>query len=103
MPLIYNEQEALNSNFDKCQIKYHFPKENRLIINDKFKKIINQKQILKNNSSDNIHKTNIFKGRNSYDTLPSILRGFRLKKINSKIPTTGSALSSTSINVNSKN
>jgi len=103
MPLIYNEQEALNSNFDKCQIKYHFPKENRLIINDKFKKIINQKQILKNNSSDNIHKTNIFKGRNSYDTLPSILRGFRFKKINSKIPTTGSALSSTSINVNSKN
>lgn len=39
MPLIYSGNEILNTNNvnDKCFIKYHFPKENRLIINDKFK------------------------------------------------------------------
>ena len=105
MPLIYGEQEALNSNFtDNCKIRYHFPKENRLIINDRFKKIIQKKQILKNSSSDNIHKgTNILKGRNSYDTLPSILRGSSFRKFNTKLPTTGSAISSTTVNFSSKN
>ena len=109
MPLIYGEQEVINSNnnfTDNCKIRYHFPKENRLIINDRFRKIIQKKQILKNSSTDNIHKgnTNIFKqGRNSYDTLPSILRGSSFKKINTKIPTTGSAISSTTVNFSSKN
>ena len=106
MPLIYGEHEVINSNFtDNCKIKYHFPKENRLIINDKFRKIIiHKKQLLKNSSSDNIHKsTSIFQGRNSYDTLPSILRGSSFKKINTKMPTTGSAISSTTVNFSSKN
>ena len=106
MPLIYDEQEVLNTNnsfTDKCKIKYHYPKENRLIINDRFKKIIQKKQILRNTSSDNIHKTNLFKGRNSYDTLPSIFRGFSFKKIQPKMPTTGSAISSTTVNISSKN
>ena len=106
MPLIYGEHEVINSNFtDNCKIKYHFPKENRLIINDRFRKIIiHKKQLLKNSSSDNIHKsTSIFQGRNSYDTLPSILRGSSFKKINTKMPTTGSAISSTTVNFSSKN
>ena len=105
MPLIYGEQELINSNFaDNCKIKYHFPKENRLVINDRFRKIIHKKQVLKNSSSDNIHKaTNIFKGRNSYDALPSILRGASFRKINVKMPTTGSAISSTTVNFSSKN
>ena len=105
MPLIYGEQEVINSNYaDNCKIKYHFPKENRLVINDRFRKIIQKKQVLKNSSSDNIHRaTNIFKGRNSYDTLPSILRGSSFRKINTKMPTTGSAISSTTVNFSSKN
>ena len=111
MPLIYDEQEVLNSNnsfTDKFKIKYHFPKENKLIISDKFKKIIHKKDILRNGSSDNIHKTScLFKGRNSYDSLPSIIRGFSFRKINTKIngkiPTTGSAISSTTVNISNKN
>ena len=107
MPLIYSGNEILNTNNvnDKCFIKYHFPKENRLIINDKFKKIIQKKQILRNTSSDNVHKTNLFRvsGRNSSDTLPSILRGASFRKINTKMPTTGSAISSTTVNISSKN
>ena len=111
MPLIYDEQEVLNTNTsftDKYKIKYHFPKENKLIINDKFKKIIHKKDILRNGSSDNIHKTSsLFKGRNSYESLPSIIRGFSFRKINTKInaklPTTGSAISSTTVNVSYKN
>ena len=107
MPLIYSGNEILNSNNvnDKCFIKYHFPKENRLIINDKFKKIIQKKQILRNTSSDNVHKTNLFRvsGRNSSDTLPSILRGASFRKINTKMPTTASAISSTTVNISSKN
>ena len=107
MPLIYSGNEILNTNNvnDKCFIKYHFPKENRLKINDKFKKIIQKKQILRNTSSDNVHKTNLFRvsGRNSSDTLPSILRGASFRKINTKMPTTGSAISSTTVNISSKN
>ena len=107
MPLIYSGNEILNTNNvnDKCFIKYHFPKENRLIINDKFKKIIQKKQILRNTSSDNVHKTNLFRvsGRNSSDTLPSILRGASFRKINTKMPTTASAISSTTVNISSKN
>ena len=106
MPLIYGEQEVLNTNnsfTDKCKIKYHFPKENKLIINDRFKKVIQKKELLRNSSSDNIHKTNIFKNRNSYDTLPSIVRGFSFRKVNTKMPTTGSAISSTTVNISYKN
>ena len=107
MPLIYGEQGALslnNSYTDKCKIKFHFPKENMLNINDKLKKFIPKKQILRNSSSDNIHKTNnLFKGRNSYDSLPSIVRGFSFRKVNNKMPTTGSAISSTTVNISSKN
>ena len=111
MPLIYDEQEVLNTNnsfTDKYKIKYHFPKENKLIINDKFKRIIQKKDILRNGSSDSIHKTScLFKGRNSYESLPSIIRGFSFRKINTKInaklPTTGSAISSTTVNVSYKN
>ena len=106
MPLIYGEQEVLKTNNsfnDKYKIKFFFPHENKLIINDKFKKIIQKKQILRNSSSDNIHKTSIFKGRNSYDTLPSIIRGKSLRKINNKMPTTASAISSTTVNYSSKN
>ena len=106
MPLIYDEKEVLNTNNSftgKCKIKYHFPKENRLIINDRFKKVIQKKQILRNSSSDNIYNANLYKGRNSIDNLPSIFRGFSYKKINAKMPTTCSAISSTTVNISSKN
>ena len=94
MPLIYNEQEIFNTHnsfTDKFKIKYHFPKDNKLIINDRFKKIIQKKPILRNTSSDNIHKTTLFNGRGSYDILPSILKGLNIKKNTSKIHKNGSA------------
>ena len=106
MPIIYDKQELLNTNnslYDKYKIKYHFPKENKLIINDRFKKIIHKKQLLRNSSSDNIHKTNIYKGINSYESLPSIARGISFKHKNTKVPSTGSAISSTTVNNSSKN
>ena len=107
MPLIYSGNEILNNNNlnDKFAIKYHFPKENKLIINDKFKNIIQKKQLLRNSSNDSVHKINLFKGsgRNSSDTLPSILRGASFRKINTKMPTSGSAISSTTVNISYKN
>ena len=54
---------------DNCKINYHFPKENKLIINDKFRKIIRKKSLLRNSSSDNIDKTYKLKGINSFETL----------------------------------
>ena len=105
MPLIYNDQDILGSSntyINKCNIKYHFPNENKLIINDKFRKIINRKQLFRNISSDNIDKKFLIKGKNSEESLPSIGRLPKYGKF-SKIPTSGSAISSTTVNLSAKN
>ena len=51
IPLITNEKEALKPNnniIEKYKVQYHPPKENTLIINDKFRKFLNIKQRNKN-------------------------------------------------------
>ena len=84
IPLISNEKEALNKNnnniIEKYKVQYHAPKENTLIINDKFRKFLNIKQRNKSSavSSDNMHK-------NASESLPSISRGPSFKKNNSSI------------------
>ena len=106
MPLIYDEKVILskdNSLIDNCKINYHFPKENKLIINDKFRKIIRKKSIQRNSSCDNIDKTYKVKGINSYETLPSIIRGQSLRKVNIKNQTAVSVISSTTVNYTSNN
>jgi hypothetical protein len=104
MPLVYGENEILslnNSKLDKYNINYHFP-DNRLIVNDRFQKI-SYRKIFRNISSDNINKRSINKRKNSYESLPSIIRGTSLRKPTTKIPTTASAISSTTVNLSAKN
>jgi hypothetical protein len=106
MPLIHGENDIININntfIDNCRIKYHFPKNNKLTINDKFRKIIRKKQVLRNSSSDNIHKIINFKGTSSFENLPSIIRGSSLRKVNTKIPTTISATSNKTLNYSPNN
>ena len=96
IPLIYNEKEVLkpyNNNLDKFNVQYHIPKENTLIINDKFRKFLNIRQRNKNSamSSDNIRKINNLK--NNSENLPSISRGVSFIKNNVKLPTSSSILS----------
>jgi hypothetical protein len=96
IPLIYNEKEVLkpyNNNLDKFNVQYHIPKENTLIINDKFRKFLNIRQRNKNSamSSDNIRKINNLK--NNSENLPSISRGVSFIKNNAKLPTSSSILS----------
>ena len=106
MPLVYGEQDINNninnSYSENYKIKYFIPKGNRLIINDKFRNIIQKKNRSRNTSNDNI-KISLFKGKNSSETLPSIIRSSSLRKYITKSPTTGSAISSSSVNITSKN
>ena len=84
IPLISNEKEALKNNnnniIEKYKVQYHAPKENTLIINDKFRRFLNIKQRNKNSgvSSDNIYK-------NASESLPSISKGPSFKKNNSSV------------------
>ena len=83
IPLISNEKEALKNNnniIEKYKVQYHAPKENTLIINDKFRRFLNIKQRNKNSgvSSDNIYK-------NASESLPSISKGTSFKKNNSSV------------------
>jgi hypothetical protein len=87
IPLISNEKEALKPNnniIEKYKVQYHPPKENTLLINDKFRKFLNIKQRNKSSgmSSDNIHKTNLQMSKNASDSLPSISRGAIYSKNN---------------------
>ena len=87
IPLITNEKEALKPNnniIEKYKVQYHPPKENTLIINDKFRKFLNIKQRNKNSgiSSDNIHKTNFQMSKNASESLPLISRGPTYRKNN---------------------
>ena len=96
IPLISNEKEVLkpyNNILEKFNVQYHIPKENTLIINDKFRKFLNIRQRNKNSamSSDNVHKINNLK--NNSENLPSISRGARFIKNNAKLPTSSSILS----------
>ena len=95
IPLIYNEKEVLKpyNNIEKFNVQYHIPKENTLIINDKFRKFLNIRQRNKNSamSSDNIRKINNLK--NNSENLPSISRGVSFIKNNVKLPTSSSILS----------
>ena len=80
-PLITNEKSALkpcNNILEKYNVQYHIPKENYLIINDKYRKIMNIKQRNKNSaaSNDNIHKTIINLAKNTPIPIP------KLKKLN---------------------
>ena len=105
MPLVYSDKDELSLNntyANRCNIKYHFPNENKLIINDRFRKIINRKKMFRNISSDNIQKKFLLKGKIFDESLPSIVRGAYIRKINKK-PTSGSAISSTTVNLSSKN
>ena len=96
IPLISNEKEVLkpyNNILEKFNVQYHIPKENTLIINDKFRKFLNIRQRNKNSamSSDNVHKINNLK--NNSENLPSISRGASFIKNNAKLPTSSSILS----------
>jgi hypothetical protein len=71
MPLIYSEKDSFkynNSIMDKCQVKFHYPKDNKMSMNDKIKKFMNNKVMFKNISTDNIYE----KGKKCFDNLPSI-------------------------------
>ena len=96
IPLISNEKEVLkpyNNILEKFNVQYHIPKENTLIINDKFRKFLNIRQRNKNSamSSDNVHKINNLK--NNSENLPSISRGASFIKKYAKLPTSSSILS----------
>ena len=97
IPLISNEKEVLKPNnlVEKYNVQYHMPKENTLVINDKFRKFLNIKQRNKNSamSSDNMHKSNILIKKNNSENLPSISRGFSHRKGDGKEPTTSSIFS----------
>ena len=71
MPLIYSEKDSFkynNSIMDKCQVKFHYPKDNKMSMNDKIKNFMNNKVMFKNISTDNIYE----KGKKCFDNLPSI-------------------------------
>ena len=93
IPLISNEKEVLKPNnfFEKYNIQYHAPKENTLIINDKFRKFLNIKQRNKNSavSTDNIYK--VKNDNNNFENLPSISRGPNYRKIRAKLPAPSSS------------
>ena len=93
-PLITNEKEVLKpfNVLEKFNVQYHLPKENTLIINDKFRKFLNIRQKNKNSamSSDYIRKSNL---KHHSENLPSISRGASFAKNNAKIPTSSSILS----------
>ena len=93
IPLISNEKEVLKPNnfFEKYNIQYHAPKENTLIINDKFRKFLNIKQRNKNSavSTDNIYK--VKNDNNNFENLPSISRGPNYRKIRTKLPAPSSS------------
>ena len=93
-PLITNEKEVLKpfNVLEKFNVQYHLPKENTLIINDKFRKFLNIRQRNKNSamSSDYIRKSNL---KHHSENLPSISRGASFAKNNAKIPTSSSILS----------
>ena len=93
IPLITNEKEVLKPNnfFEKYNIQYHAPKENTLIINDKFRKFLNIKQRNKNSavSTDNIYK--VKNDNNNFENLPSISRGPNYRKIRAKLPAPSSS------------
>ena len=97
IPLISNEKEVLRpyNLIEKYNLQYHAPKENTLIINDKFRKFLNLKQRNKNSalSNDNVHKSNILIRKNNSENLPSISRGVSFRKIEGKEPTSSSILS----------
>mgnify|MGYP006873068873 CR=1 FL=1 len=97
IPLISNEKEVLRpyNLIEKYNVQYHAPKENTLIINDKFRKFLNVKQRNKNSamSNDNVHKSNILIRKNNSENLPSISRGVSFRKIEGKEPTSSSILS----------
>ena len=97
IPLISNEKEVLRpyNLIEKYNLQYHAPKENTLIINDKFRKFLNIKQRNKNSamSNDNVHKSNILIRKNNSENLPSISRGVSFRKIEGKEPTSSSILS----------
>jgi len=104
MPLVYGENDFLSLNsskIDKYSMNYHFP-DSKLIFNDRFQKI-SYRKIFRNISSDNINKRSINRRKNSYESLPSIIRGVSLRKPTTKIPTTASAISSTTVNLSAKN
>ena len=116
MPLVYGEQDMnnnentnknsiINSNFNininnninnsysENKINFFTPKANKLIIIDKFRKINLKKTRTRNTSNDNI-KISLYKGKYTSDTLPSIIKGSRLRKYTAKSPTNSSAISS---------
>ena len=99
MPLISNEKAVLKPNnfLEKYNIQYHMPKENTLIINDKFRKFLNIKQRNKNSASST---DNIYRGKNdnNLENLPSISKGANYRKILKKIPVSSSSVFSGRIN-----
>ena len=99
MPLISNEKAVLKPNnfLEKYNIQYHMPKENTLIINDKFRKFLSIKQRNKNSASST---DNIYRGKNdnNLENLPSISKGANYRKIMKKIPVSSSSVFSGRIN-----
>ena len=93
IPLISNEKEVLKP-FNLIK-KYHAPRENTLIINDKFRKFLNVKQRNKNSamSNDNLRKSNILLRKNFSENLPSISRGVSFRKSEGKEPSISSIFS----------
>ena len=99
MPLISNEKAVLKPNnfLEKYNIQYHMPKENTLIINDKFRKFLSIKQRNKNSASST---DNIYRGKNdnNLENLPSISKGANYRKIMKKIHVSSSSVFSGRIN-----
>ena len=99
MPLISNEKAVLKPNnfLEKYNIQYHMPKENTLIINDKFRKFLSIKQRNKKSASST---DNIYRGKNdnNLENLPSISKGANYRKIMKKIPVSSSSVFSGRIN-----
>ena len=99
MPLISNEKAVLKPNnfLEKYNIQYHMPKENTLIINDKFRKFLSIKQRNKNSASST---DNIYRGKNdnNLENLPFISKGANYRKIMKKIPVSSSSVFSGRIN-----
>ena len=97
IPLISNEKEVLKpfNLIKKYNIQYHAPRENTLIINDKFRKFLNVKQRNKNSamSNDNLRKSNILLRKNFSENLPSISRGVSFRKSEGKEPSISSIFS----------
>ena len=85
MPLVNSGKKIINkfnNATDNDNFKYHYLKDNKLIFNDRLKKLIRKRNLLRNNSSDFIGNINAFKGRIPFKDFPSITKRSKHIKLN---------------------